>query len=138
MNFLTRLSSQVKCALCIALGVLFVLLFVCFRKQKPTLVKKTSDTHCQQLVRQTLHWWQMSKDEKNVVLALVYVTVALSKVNSLTSLFGTLKVNEVVDVDLKELRAELDAYHRKVLKGVFKVAPHVPSSSMVDLDLFVS
>ncbi len=138
MNIWSRLSSQVKCALGVAVFVCVLLLFVSFRKQKPTFVNKTSDTHCQQLVRQTLHWWQMSKEEKNVVVALVYVSVALSKVNSLTTLFGTLKVNEAVDVDLKELRAEIQAYHQKVLTGVFQVAPEISSSPMVDLDLFVS
>ena len=92
------------------------------------------------LVEQAQHWYAMSKQDTNIIAALVHVTAAMSKMNTLYTFLSSSEISHSVQhPDPDGLKRNIHLYQQKVLAGFMEMAPSIalPSDMMLDLDWFV-
>ena len=89
------------------------------------------------ILDQVKHWSLASKQDSEILLALVHITTALAKAHALSGLITNTSAEKNLDVNLDKLIATLTAYQQKVLDGFRDAAPDIALAQPVDLDLFV-
>ena len=133
------MDSGVKYSLVVAV-ILLILIFLSkgMGNRSSPLSRDMQDKY-KKLVEQIDHWYLMAKKDSSILLALIHINAALSKVNTLSTLLDPSDILKYTNVDLPDLKKRILTYHDKVIRGFEEEAPNVALSpgTHVDLDWFV-
>lgn len=100
--------------------------------------RRTIDKY-RRILEQAKHWALSSRQDSEILLALVHITLAVGKVQTLSTLLTNTEAQTLLQVDLEKLLRSLQDYQAKVLAGFQEAAPGVALSDagLTDADLFV-
>jgi len=132
------MDSGVKYALVIA-GIILALIVLSKFTFKPRSAGPNAD-QCRKLVDESKHWHATAQQDSNIVMALVHITTALAKMNTLFGIVSPADAMRLTHVDVEMLKKKIQAYHNKVIAGFEEAAPHLalPAGTQCDLDWYIA
>jgi predicted RND superfamily exporter protein len=101
--------------------------------------KKTLNK-CEHLVKEIKHLYSTSKQDSQILLALVHITSAVTKCQLLTLFVTNVEAKQYLNVDLESLCSSVQKYQQTVLKGFEDMAPAIalPRNGGIEEDLFIT
>jgi hypothetical protein len=135
------MDGNVKCALIVAGVIAFILAMSAFSGRIfSTGINKETLKKCQDLLKDIKHTYGMSKQDSEILLALVHITSSVAKCQVLSSFLTNTEAKQHLNVDLESLYTTVQNYQNTVLRGFEDMAPAValPRNSGIDDDMFVT
>ena len=120
------MKPQTKYGLMVAAGIVFI---ICISRFKPS---RPSQKH-QLLLHQVQQLYQASRQDSQILLALVHITSAVAKLEVLATLATPSDIRRSSGVDVDKLATTLLDYQSKVLAGFHQQAPGVALPPGLDL-----
>ena len=92
-----------------------------------------------QIADQAKYWYAASKQDSNILMALVHVNTALVKLHTLGMMLTSTEANRQLQTDTQVLYQVVKEYQQKVLEGFREHAPSIafPSGTAIDIDWYV-
>ena len=121
-----------------SIAVAFAVLFLILLSRLTTPSCSLTDKVCEQQMYQIKNLYQASKQDSQILMALVHITTASAKLQMLNSLMTNSEAQKRLGVDLVELNSSILKYQNTVLRGFEELAPEValPKDTNVDAELF--
>jgi hypothetical protein len=104
----------------------FIILFICVSKASSWGGKKSETvniTQLQRVVTDVKRLWNLAKQDRNLLLAVLHTTSALSKLAALQLLDSSGKLTKKLDVDFEELRSSIQSLQQEKLHEINTLCP---------------
>ena len=133
---MSSLTTDVKYALIVA-GVITALILLSMAI-KPAQAMRPMVDKMKRQTAQARHLLDTSRQDRNIVLALVHATAALCKLQTVRRLFDQPgEAQQHLGVDLDSMITEATNYHQRVLDGFSRQKGQLPPGTVVNLEAYL-